>query len=136
MPKPSNPSPPQPVTLNYSTPRPAEKPTRASYVALILAAIASAFFLMLVRTIWGAITVGSRPLFFYLWVAFASAGFVAGVRGLADLENDSGLGRMMSWVGVSVGALTFLLLMVVPVGAMNLALLLVIFFLAFVVLNR
>lgn len=129
-------SPPQPVTLNYSTPVRRSRPTRASYSALILGLVAVGFFLLLAGSVWGRFTVGSRPLLFYLWVACASAGFLAGLRGVADWKNVENAGRGMAWVGVVVGGLTFLLLMVVPAGGLNMALLAVILFLAFVVLKK
>ena len=78
----------------------------------------------------------SKPLLFYLWVAGASAAFVAGVRGVADFNNESGLGQAMSWVGVSVGGLTLLLLLIAPMGGINVALLLVTLLLAFVALKK
>ena len=127
---------PRPVTLNYSTPLRRGRPTRASRLALILGLLAVGFFILLVESAWGGFRVGSRPLLFYLWVICASAGFAAGVRGVADWRNLDGAGRGMAWVGVVVGGLTFGLLMVVPVGGMNVALAVVILFLAFVALKK
>jgi FtsH-binding integral membrane protein len=127
---------PQPVTLDYSTPRRPRKPSGSSYIALVLGLVAIGFFLLLVGSVWGRFQVGSRPLLFYLWIGCASAGFVAGVRGAADVNNYGGVGRGMSWVGVGVGGLTFLLLMVAPLGGVNVALLSAIIFLALVVLKK
>lgn len=136
MPDANDPPRPQPVTLSYSTPARPIKPTRASYIALIMGLVAAGFFGFLVVAIWGRVRVGSPGLLLNLWVFCAAVGFVAGVRGARDCDNYGGAGRGMSWVGIGVGGVTVLLLMIPPVGTVNVSLLVAIMVLAVVALKK
>ena len=132
----SDPSPPRPVMLDYSAPPQRPRPSRASYVAMITGVLAGGFFLLLVNTFWRGVAGGARGHIFYLWIVSAAVGLVAGVRGLRDVRNLGGVGRGMSWVGVSAGGLTFLLLLAAPLGGINISLMAGIALLALIALRK